>query len=65
MGKRGPAPTSGKGTTIGVRCQDTFLAELDAWREKQPVVPARAAALRYLAEVGLRAENPAPAPRKR
>jgi hypothetical protein len=59
MGKRGPAPTTGKGITIGVRCQGAFLAELDEWRQKQPVVPARAAALRYLAVVGMRTEKPA------
>lgn len=53
MGKRGPQPT-GKGITIGVRCQAGFLASLDAWRLAQPVAPARAAALRHLAEVALR-----------
>jgi hypothetical protein len=55
MDKRGPAPTIGTGTTIGVRCDDEFLAEIDAWRERQSVVPARPAALRYLAQIGLRA----------
>jgi hypothetical protein len=64
MAKPGPAPT-GKGKTIGVRCHGPFLAELDAWREAQAVAPSRAAALRYLSEVGLKAKKAAPAPRKR
>ena len=54
MGKRGPAPT-GKGTTIGVRCQDDFIKALEAWRGGQAVPPSRAAALRHLAEEALRA----------
>ena len=54
MGKRGPPPT-GKGTTIGVRCQDDFIKALDAWRGGQAVPPSRASALRHLAEEGLRA----------
>jgi hypothetical protein len=53
MGKRGPATTTGKGTTVGVRCQAEFLRALDAWRAKQAVPPSRAAALRHLAEIGL------------
>jgi hypothetical protein len=54
MGRRGPRPTTGKGTTIGVRCHVDFLEALDAWRDRQAVAPSRAAALRYLAELGLR-----------
>ena len=54
MGKRGPAPTTGAGTTIGVRCQDEFLTAVDAWRNGQDVPPSRASALRRLAEEGLR-----------
>jgi hypothetical protein len=65
MGRRGPEPTTGKGTTIGVRCHDAFLAELDAWRTGEAVPPSRAAALRYLAEIGLKAKKAAPAARKR
>jgi hypothetical protein len=58
MGKRGPAPT-GKGTTIGVRCQDDFIKAIDAWRGGQAVPPSRAAALRHLAEEALRAPGSA------
>jgi hypothetical protein len=65
MGKRGPTPTTGKGTTIGVRCQDDFLKQVDAWRQAQELPPARAAALRHLAEIGLKAKKAAPAGRKR
>lgn len=60
MGKRGPQPTTGKGVTIGVRCQGEFLAMLDLWRSAHAVAPSRAAALRYLAEVGLRSAGIAP-----
>jgi hypothetical protein len=55
MGKRGPAPTTGKGLTIGVRCQSEFVEAIDLWRSAQAVAPSRAAALRHLAELGLRA----------
>jgi hypothetical protein len=44
----------GPGLMIGVRCQDDLLAELDIWRRQQIVVPSRAAALRRLAEIGMR-----------
>jgi peroxiredoxin len=45
-----------KGTTISARCQQEFLAALDAWRERQLMPPSRAAALRHLAAIGLRHE---------
>jgi hypothetical protein len=49
-----PKPTrNGPGLTIGVRCQEHLLAELDNWRRLQVVVPSRAAALRRLAEIGM------------
>jgi hypothetical protein len=58
MGKRGPQPTTGKGTTIGVRCHADFLDAIDAWRERQEVPPSRAAAIRRLAELGLKSSKP-------
>jgi hypothetical protein len=60
MGKPGPTPKGGPGTTIGVRCQKPFLDAVDEWRLKQRgqvVTPSRAAALRFLAERGLEAEK--------
>jgi len=45
-----------KGKTIGARCQQAFLDELDAWRQRQLIPPSRAGALRQLAEIGLRLE---------
>jgi hypothetical protein len=45
--------TTGIGTLIGVRCHAEFLAAVDKWRGKQEVPPARAAAVRRLAEIGL------------
>lgn len=48
--------STSKGTTIAARCQQEFLAALDAWRERQLIPPSRAAALRQLAAIGLRYE---------
>jgi hypothetical protein len=45
--------TTGIGTLIGVRCHAEFLAAVDKWRQQQEVPPARAAAVRRLAEIGL------------
>jgi hypothetical protein len=45
--------TKGTGTLIGVRCYAEFLSALDKWRRQQEVLPARAAAVRRLAEIGL------------
>ena len=46
-------PATGRGTTVGVRCQDDMLEAVDDWRRKQPGVPTRATAIRRLAEMGL------------
>jgi hypothetical protein len=48
--------STSKGTTIAARCQQEFLAALDAWREHQLIPPSRAAALRHLAAICLRHE---------
>jgi hypothetical protein len=51
-------PREGKGsTTVGVRCQDAMLADVDDWRRKQPDLPTRATAIRRLAELGLKAKS--------
>jgi hypothetical protein len=46
---------TGIGTLIGVRAHGPFLAAIDKWRARQEVPPARAAAVRRLAEIGLAA----------
>jgi hypothetical protein len=45
--------TTGVGVLIGVRCHDALLEAVDKWRFQQEVPPARAAAVRRLAEIGL------------
>jgi hypothetical protein len=55
--KRRGRPATGRGTTVGVRCQDEMLGEVDDWRRKQPDLPTRATAIRRLAEIGLKAKG--------
>jgi hypothetical protein len=50
-------PATGRGTTVGVRCQDEMLAAVDDWRRKQPDLPTRATAIRRLAEIALKAKK--------
>jgi hypothetical protein len=52
--QRGRPPSTGKGVLIAVRCHADFLNVLDRWRTQQAVPPSRPAALRYLAEQGLK-----------
>jgi hypothetical protein len=52
--KRGRPPSTGKGVLVAVRCQADFLALIDRWRTRQPVPPSRPAAIRHLAELGLK-----------
>jgi hypothetical protein len=49
--------TTGIGTLIGVRAHGPFLRAVDNWRLLQQVPPARAAAVRRLAEIGLESEQ--------
>jgi hypothetical protein len=60
--KRRGRPATGRGTTIGVRCQDEMLAEVDNWRRKQPDLPTRATAIRRLAKLGLTVKTKAKQP---
>jgi len=39
--------------SIGVRCQDKLVAEIDRWRRSQIIPVSRAAALRRFAEIGM------------
>ena len=55
MGKPGPPTRSGSGIIVGVRCQVKLVNQLDTWRNAQAVPPTRAAALRFFAEIGLKA----------
>ena len=50
-------PATGRGTTVGVRCQDEMLEAVDDWRRKQGDLPTRATAIRRLAEIGLKAKK--------
>src|ERR1700687_1854223 len=49
--KRG-RPATGRGLTVGVRCQGDFLAAVDTWRGQQEAPTSRAAAIRRLPELG-------------
>src|SRR6476660_6474026 len=60
--KRRGRPATGRGTTIGVRCQDEMLAEVDNGRRKQPDLPTRATAIRRLAKLGLTVKTKAKQP---
>lgn len=48
--------------TIGVRCHDSLLGEIDQWRASQPDQPTRATAIRSLAEIGLSKSTKKPRP---
>jgi hypothetical protein len=48
---------TGIGTLIGVRAHGPLLRAVDKWRRGQQVPPARAAAVRRLAEIGLQSEK--------
>jgi hypothetical protein len=45
------------GTMVGVRLQPAPLADLDAWREKQPDLPSRPEAIRQLLKLALNMED--------
>jgi hypothetical protein len=50
---------------IGVRVDEEFIEQLDAWRRKQPDLPTRPEALRRLAEQALAVEcATAPKPKR-
>jgi metal-responsive CopG/Arc/MetJ family transcriptional regulator len=42
---------------IGVRVDEEFLKQLDAWRRKQEDVPTRPEAIRRLVELALKAKK--------
>ena len=46
-----------KDTTLQMRVSDAFLKSIDDWRRKQPDLPSRAAAIRRLVELGLKAKG--------
>jgi hypothetical protein len=45
--------TTGTGVLVGVRCHGPFLEAVDKWRAQQEVPPARASAVRRLAQITL------------
>ena len=42
---------------IGVRVDEDFLKQIDAWRRKQEDVPTRPEAIRRLVDIGLKAKQ--------
>lgn len=50
-------PATGVGTQIGMRWQESVLAEIDDWRRQQPDLPSRAEAIRRLVELGLKVKG--------
>jgi hypothetical protein len=55
---RGRPKTTGSGTQIGMRWQETVLTSIDEWRQKQPEAPSRTDAIRRLVELGLAGSQP-------
>ena len=54
--QRKKRPT-GPNTPVGVRMPPEDLADLDAWRARQPGVPGRPEAIRQLVRIALDAED--------
>jgi hypothetical protein len=46
-----------KNTTLQMRVSEAFLKTIDEWRRKQPDLPSRAAAIRRLVELGVKAKG--------
>ena len=46
-----------KDKTIQMRVSEDFLATLDAWRNEQKVPPPRSEAIRFLVDLGLKADK--------
>ena len=53
LAKKRGRPATGRGKTIGVRCQNTLLESIDEWRRHEPDRPTRATAIRRLVEQAL------------
>ena len=45
-----------KDSTLQMRVSKAFLKSIDEWRRKQPDLPSRAAAIRRLCELALKAK---------
>ena len=58
----GRAPTHPERLLIAVTKE--FLAAVDDWRAKQPGVPNRSEAVRYLVELGIKTSTPKPKAKK-
>lgn len=50
-------PRTGIGTLIGLRWHEPALEAIDEWRRQRPDLPSRAAAIRRLVELGLKAPS--------
>jgi hypothetical protein len=57
--------TTGTGTLIAGRYHPEFIDLLDEWRSEQEIQPARATAVRRLAEIGLESLGLRRRPRRR
>jgi hypothetical protein len=51
--QRAPPPATGSGTSIGLRCRQSFVDAVDEWCKRQEDKPTRAEAIVRLAENGL------------
>jgi hypothetical protein len=49
-------PATGNDPVRAIRLSDEFLAQVDAWAEKQDDQPGRSEAIRRLVELGLKAK---------
>jgi hypothetical protein len=54
--KRGRPVTTGKGSQIGMRWQETELSAIDEWSKKNEIA-TRPEAIRRLVELGLKAKR--------
>jgi hypothetical protein len=56
--KRGRPKTTGTGTQIGMRWQESELTAVDNWRRKQEDLPSRPEAIRRLVQLQLGLKKP-------
>jgi hypothetical protein len=68
-GYRRPVGSGGRSAIYPIRIliayAEDWMARLDNWRARQPGLPNRSEAVRYLVEVGIKASAPKPPAKKR
>jgi hypothetical protein len=57
QGRRGPKPTTGKGTLVGVRLHAEILRLIDEYRRLQTDLPSRPEAIRRIVEETLKGKG--------